>query len=173
MSDRLRERWTPERGGHRPLSRRGLLTLSAPLALGLATGATLLPRPAAAGVGWCRVDPHLAIGGRETNIFVERIEGEPITTTGPIQLIVTVPVGVSTAVLAADDGFGYGYDISFEESNSLNASANRIYIELAAFVPGPDKKMQVRLVSDPLDPAYTPQTRRSTTNMWMYLNSQV
>jgi hypothetical protein len=146
------------------------LALSATLSV---LAALVLVLPASAGISWCRTDPHLAIGGRTTHIYFERDAALPNASTGPIQLVVTVAPGVSTAVLDQDLGFGFGYVISFVESASLDQPDDHHNIRIAAFVPGLDAAMPVRLVSEPTDTRFPSKTRQGTTNAWITMNTHV
>jgi hypothetical protein len=82
--------------------------LSALLLPLLALALLLAPTGAEAARAWCRTDPHLSVGGRTSNITIGYDAAYKNTTTGPIKLVVTVPKGKATAILAQDPGFGYG-----------------------------------------------------------------
>jgi hypothetical protein len=145
-------------------------------ALKLMSGAMLAAAPAlkltadaSAGIGWCRADPHISVGGRETNIYVERDASMPNITTGPIELTITVPAGSAPRVLSSDNGFGYGYDVTFVEASNLNDGA----IKIQCRVPAPDNSMLVQLTSVPVDPDYKPQSKRSTTNATFSMNTHI
>ena len=151
------------------VTRRQSLRLIGGGAFALAVPFVLPMGPARAGISWCRTDPNIAIGGRETNSYVARDASQPNSTTVPIQLTIAVPTGSSTAVLASDNGFGHGYVITFVESNSLSNGAIRIQ----CVVPARDNSLMVQLTSVSLDPTGRTQDKRSTANSFFSLLTHI
>jgi len=115
-------------------TRRGLAKFALPLVLALAL-LTILAPSASAGIGWCRTDPAISINGQTVNIFVASTEEIFQQATGPTQVTVTVPVGVSAALLWTDPGFGYGETVTIVESSRLRVTASGVQIMVSAFVP--------------------------------------
>lgn len=128
---------------NRRMSKRGLATTFGCLALLLALNLNW----AAAGISWCRADPHVQIGHKSANIFVERGANGANSNNAPIQLAVIVPLGIGTAVLAQDSGFGHGYDVSFEASSEVRVTGNVTRAQVRAYVP-PSDVMPIRLSLD-------------------------
>jgi hypothetical protein len=75
------------------------------------------------------------------------------TATGPTKLRVFVPKQVNFSVEAEDDGFGKGWDISFDRREQLQVDKDYDTIEIQAevFVPTPeDVRLPVKvLITDP------------------------
>lgn len=151
------------------LSRRGFARLLGGSALAVAGGAVLLPGSAEAGIGWCRADPHISVGGRETNIYVDRDGSMPNITNGPIELTISVPTGSSPSVLSSDNGFGFGYAITFVEQSNLSDGT----IIIRCCVPAPDNSMLVQLTSVPVDPGYRTKVKRSITNATFAITTHI
>ncbi len=107
-----------------------LLGLSA-----LAAPAALSPRPAAAVRGWCKRDPVIRIDGKTARIWVSTKEDRLPDVTGPTEVVVTVPERAKTEFVWADNGFGYGYDLRFEESRRLKSGEQGTEVEVEVFVP--------------------------------------
>ena len=130
---------------------------------------------AAKGTGWCRVDPGLSIGGREThiNLFAEASMLE--WADGPIQLVVTVPQGDEgvTTLLYMDSGFGYGYDLVIKTSKTLKDSSSGIDIVVEAYAPAGGRylAMQVELV--PVSAGKSPTYAKGTSDQWVTLKGKV
>src|SRR3954452_2126589 len=79
--------------------------------------------PAQAGVGWCKSDPVLNIGGHIADTFVSAPLTAPTQVTGPTQIIVTIPEGVNAALEVSDLGFGYGEQVTVVSSPALRATS--------------------------------------------------
>jgi hypothetical protein len=72
---------------------------------------------AGAGIGWCSRDPVFELGGRRGHVYVSSPQTMLDAASGPIQVVVTVPKGVEARLISTDEGFGYGYKVSFKEIN--------------------------------------------------------
>jgi hypothetical protein len=144
------------------------------LPLVLAFAAVLLAGApgALAGRSWCRADPHISVGGRTANITLGYDASQPNTSTGPIQLIVTVPKGKATAILAQDPGFGYGWQVTFQESSKLPVTPGPTSVQLSVYVPAATN-MALQLVSDPDCSPCPTSTKTGTANTWFTLLTQV
>ena len=127
------------------LSRRQALRVVGGAALAIPLG--LQVHEAGAARTWCRTDPTLAIGGLIANIYVSGEVDKRYDTSGPIKLVVNVPKATSTEVIAADNGFGHGYDIRFKPTKALKNDSKRIEVAVDVYVPGTVKgKNQMILV---------------------------
>ena len=158
------ERLTGSAGGARArfLPALGLVLL----ALALTTHGAL------AGISWCRTDPIVRINGERVNIFVNSDEAILKQATGPTQVVVTVPLGVSTELIATDPGFGFGEVVSFTTSPYLRVTdSGRVNVVVSAYVPavGPSLPVQVEVV-----PASgTATTLQGATNQWISLATRI
>lgn len=124
---------------------------------------------AAAGISWCRNDPHVVINGIELNVYPERIEGEPNACIGAIRMNFYVPVNASCAVLASDQGFGHGYDIDFIPT--ANYRGNQYRLEM--YVPASNSSMSVRLNCDPVDPKTKSSIKSGKANSWISVITKI
>ena len=74
----------------------------------------LVSGPAAAGWQWCPKDPIFALNGQEVQIWVSIPEHYESAVTGPVEVDVFTPRGVSQEVLFTDEGFnGFGETVAF------------------------------------------------------------
>jgi hypothetical protein len=102
------------------------------------------------GISWCQSDPVLKINGQVVDVRVSSVTEMKSLATGPIQLVVTVPTGTSTELLAADQGFGYGYRVSFVQSDRLLKKAVGAEVQLAVYAPASDGSLPVKVGFRPL-----------------------
>lgn len=123
---------TPPNPEAAALSRRRVLQTAVAVASGAATGDH---QTTLAGRGWCRSDPLITIQGVPADIFCTASFKALVRVTGPTQIVVSVPVGVSTALLLAGPGFGRGEHLRFEESDRLQQSGSTVELEVAVHVP--------------------------------------
>ena len=89
----------------------------------------------AASRGWCRSDPFILIEGVVVDIFCTAPVTAPLYVTGPTEIVVSVPVGVSPALVVAGVGFGRGELVRFEELQRLKQSAEGLQVEVEVYVP--------------------------------------
>lgn len=112
----------------------GIRSVAAALVLVLGVFAVFAPN-ASAGIVWCRVDPAVSINGQTVNIFIASTEEIFQQATGPTDVVVSVPVGVSAQLLWTDPGFGYGETVTILESSRLRVTSSGVQIMVSAFVP--------------------------------------
>ena len=112
----------------------GIRSVAAALVLVLGIFAVFAPN-ASAGIVWCRTDPAVSINGQTVNIFVASTEEIYQQATGPTDVIVSVPVGVSAQLLWTDPGFGFGETVTILESSRLRVTSSGVQIMVSAFVP--------------------------------------
>ena len=128
------------------------------------------PRSIAQGSrGWCRSDPFIAIEGVVVDIFCTASLEAPLYVTGPTQIVVSVPVGVSGALVVAGVGFGRGEEVRFEEANRLKQSADGIELEVGVYVPAVGAlPIGVELAKN-LAGILEPTTAEGVSNEWISL----
>jgi hypothetical protein len=112
----------------------GIRSVAAALVLVLAALAVVAPN-ASASIHWCRTDPAVSINGQTVNIFVASTEEIYQQATGPTDVVVSVPVGVSAQLLWTDPGFGYGETVTIVESSRLRVTSSGVQIMVSVFVP--------------------------------------
>lgn len=135
----------------------------------LATGPS-----AQAGKGWCRVDPVVIIDGQVTDIFVGSDPSALLTTTGPIQIVVTVPAEMSATHVISDLGFGRGYDFSIVESSQLVATADSVPVDVEVYVPATGDALPVSVYFAPrLLGLLQPASTDGHANAWVELTTSV
>lgn len=125
-------------------------------------------RPAAASKAWCRTDPVIMVDGYLSDIFVAGPLTALLTVTGPTQIVVTVPVGVSAWQVLPDLGFGRGTNVTFQESPSLTKTSRGAEVQVAVYVPSSDPEMPVRVeVAPRLLGLLWPVSADGTANEWI------
>ena len=92
---------------------------------------------------WCRVDPVVAINGKAVNIVVLGHPDVPAPITGQTEVVIAVPVGATTELLGADNGFGDA--VSFVESPDPAIRNARTRFEVRAFVPAPGAALPIEV----------------------------
>ena len=157
---------------HQRLTRRAALrtlgasALAIPAALGL--------RDAGAARAWCRTDPIVLIGGTVVDVFVLGPLTALLQVTGPTEVVVTVPVGVSASLLLPDLGFGRGEVVSFAQSAALVRNANGIQVKVDVRVPAKDSSMPVRVEFAPrILGILKPASAEGTANRWVSLTTRL
>lgn len=156
---------------HRPLSRRAALRLAAGATL--AAVPVLAPRGARAGRAWCRTDPAFLVDGLVGNVYVAGELNRAYDVTGPIRLVFTVPEGTDVQLLATDDGFGTGYDVSHEWTPRLKNDHKHIEIEVAVLVPAGTDKLPVHVEFVPGATVEVEDQKDGTTNKWITVKTQL
>jgi hypothetical protein len=150
------------------LSRRAAITLLGAAALGAVPGAKL-PAPVAASIAWCKADPQLLVGDRETHINLSSYEVMVDLATGPIQLIVEVPTGMEgkTEVLDTDAGFGSGYTLQIVANPELKDSSAGLDILVQALAPASDGSLPVHLEVVPVTSGKASKVAKGSANEWI------
>jgi hypothetical protein len=130
---------------------------------------SLTAQAAAAGVGWCRSDPLVAIGGEVADVFVAAPPDAPLRVTGPTQIVVTVPKrGVSAELVLATVGFGHGEEVTFVESSHMKVTDAGIGVRIDVFVPANDDAMPVRVEFAPrVVGILNPAAAEGVANTWV------
>lgn len=134
-----------------------------------------LAGPALAGRTWCKTDPGLRIGGRETHINLYSYREMFDAATGPVKLVVTVPVGDEgkTELLYMDDGFNHGYELVIKRSKDLKNSSAGIDILVQAFAPASNGALPVKVEVVPVDRGKNPMFRKGQANQWIPVKGKI
>lgn len=100
-------------------------------------------RNALAGRGWCYAEPVFLVGDWVVDVTLGSDVAMLLAASGPIDLVLTVPAGVSASLLAADAGFGHGYAIDIQASPGLPGSAAGTRLAVEARAPATDSSLPV------------------------------
>lgn len=139
----------------------------------LAALAFVVMAPAASAArAWCRTDPVVVIDGTLADVFVSGPLMASLKVTGPTQLIITVPEGVSTQMILTDLGFLHGYDYQFRQSSELQKTRKGIEVKIQVYVPANDSSMPIKVEFAPrlLGLLWT-DSASGTANQWITLNT--
>ncbi len=121
----------------------------------VALPAALRPGGAGATRGWCQTDPIVEIAGQTVDISLFSYEEMLDLATGPAQVVVTVPIGVSVRLVSTDAGFGgHGYDVGFNRSNKLPNTEQVLKVRIKVRAPAldlPEGPLPLRVTLTPLD----------------------
>jgi hypothetical protein len=132
------------------------------------------PNTARAGLGWCAGDPVIVVDGQLVDLLVSVMIDDLLKVNGPTQIVVTVPKGIDAMLLVASPGFGYGEEVSFDQSPSLKATAEGIEMRVEVYLPASDDAMPVRLQIAPrVIGLLHPATTEDTANNWFHLETSL
>ena len=158
----------------RPLTRRSFARLAGAASLAVVPmGRNAAPARAAR--SWCKADPGLMIGGREAHINLYSYEEMLAAATGPVKLVVTVPVGKEgrTELLYMDAGFGHGYELVVKKSAQLKDCSSGIDVTVEAYAPATDGLLPVQVELVPVSADKNPATAKGTANQWIAVKGKV
>jgi hypothetical protein len=113
------------------------------LTIGLALLAVLvLATPAMAGRRWCSRDPIVALNGHDLQMWVAIPEEYETLVTGPVDVRIGVPAGVTTETLFTDEGFnGFGETVTYDILKGGKVYTDGSFdIEVRVMVPIDTKK---------------------------------
>lgn len=151
------------------ISRQKLIRGVAPLVMALML--LVQAQSASAGIGWCRADPLVTVNGRTGHVYVDSTEAMYSSAKAPIKVEIRVPVGSITAAVPLDNGFGYGYTISFVEDASLNirGGINGGYSEVRVnvYALAKDRRLPVRVTFHADSPDLNDSVVEGTANEWI------
>ena len=143
--------------------------------------ALLLPILLALGVqgadarrGWCRVDPVVEIAGQTAHIWVASTTEMRKAASGPVQIVVTLPEGITGREIPAESGagFGFGIKVKFKESEQLRAARAGVQVRVAAHAPAHDQSLPVRLSFKPVGRGLlSPGAAVGVANDWVSLTT--
>jgi hypothetical protein len=128
----------------------------------------LVSAPASAGRAWCRTDPIMIINGNIADLFISSSLLAPLQVTGPTQVVVTLPQGVS--ILAIPDlGFLHGEKITVKRSDALHVTPKGIELMFDVYVPAKTSlPVQVDFAPRVLGILW-PTSASGVTNQWVHL----
>ena len=118
---------------------------------------------AGAEIEWCKRDPVVRINGTTYNILVSSPNEILESTTGPIAVVIAVPVGTEYSLVSTDEGFGYGEDVRFVEVRAKGVPAGSFGVGVR--VPADDA---LPVVVDVVGPNGT-RSVEGQTNAWITL----
>ncbi len=149
-------------------SRRGF----AAALFGLVAGvAAMVPTPASASRGWCRMDPLIRIDDDLADILAAAPPEILLANNGPVEFVITVPNGVDTRLIVKTVGFGRGEKVSFATSRRLNQTRAGMQVKIAMRVPA-RMELPVRVEFAPrIVGLLKPESVEGTTNRWVTLKT--
>ncbi len=110
----------PTPRGTRRMTRRDTLRLFAAGSAAVLAPALLgRPESASAARVWCRADPLFQVGNKLVDVTIGTYDDMFAMATGPVQIVLTTPPGVAVRLVYADNGFGFGYAISYATDAAL------------------------------------------------------
>ena len=133
-------------------------------ALALTTGAALKPAPASASISWCRSDPLVTVNGKTGHVYVDSTEAMLASATGPIQVEIQVPVGSIRSAVPLDNGFGWGYAITFREDARLAKRGSYSEVRVEVTAPARDGTLPVRVTFHADDPGLADSRKDGVAN---------
>jgi hypothetical protein len=123
--------------------------------------------------GWCRSDPLIAVEDVLVDIFCLAPPTTPLHVTGPTEIVVSVPVGVRTALIVAGVGFGRGERVRFKEERRLKQSAAGLQVKVEVYVPA-DRKLPIEVEFAPrIVGILNPDRAEGVTNNWITLATRL
>lgn len=100
---------------------------------------------ASAGRTWCSKDPLFRVGSDVVDVTIASYTDMLTAATGPVKIVLTVPTGVTAAPYHVDDGFGYGYTITYATSSKLTNSATSMQVSVAVYAPASNGTLPVQV----------------------------
>jgi hypothetical protein len=153
----------------RSCGRRSALLWAAALA---AAGTSGTFRPAVAARGWCRSDPLVRIDGELAYIIATAPRTIRKAVTGPTEIVVTVPMGVQTKLVAAGSTFGEGETVRFAYSQDRAEASLGIDITVEAKVPArEDLPIGLEVARRTRGNHKKPTRANGRTNRWVTLST--
>lgn len=157
------------------IDRRTLLRGAAGAALALA----LPGPPAMAGRQWCKLDPTFRFidtsdSARSVvaDVLVATEDGVTVVSTGPIELAITLPVGITAELVSQDAGLGDGYAISIVDGSQLPRPRRRLTVVVAVRVPATNRQ-RIRLEFVPNGVIEDADAAEGWTNEWINVRTRL
>ena len=128
---------------------------------------------ATAGVAWCRTDPVVVIDDQVADIFVSVRFDELKRVNGPTEIVITTPVDVDITLATPGVGFGYGENVTFEESPALEKTDKGIDLRIEVYVPAQDDIRVLVQFAPRVVGILNPRNARGEANDWIRLGKTV
>jgi hypothetical protein len=153
------------RGVSRRIAIRLLMALATTMTLGAA-------RTISAARGWCRSDPLVRVDGRLAYVIYSAPWTIRQATTGPTEIVFSIPHGVKAELIAPGPGLGEGESVRFVPTSSLHKTKSGVQVRVAARIPA-DTELPIRLECARRTRAArnNPAIAEGTTNLWVTLLS--
>ena len=156
----------PRRYSRRAVGRLlGLAALSLPAALRVVD--------ARAATAWCRSDPVLEIDDRLAHVYISSPVEMLAAATDKIRLTVTVPHDAHPGLEDILADFGHGYDVRFNKTRRLRATAEGTPVEISVCAPARDGTLPVVVEFAPGVGAHATAAARGTANAWILLAARL
>jgi hypothetical protein len=121
-----------------------------------------------ASVMWCRSDPVVVIDGYITDVFVSVPVDSLTQISGETRIVIVTPPDVSVRLATPGVGFGFGEDVIFRESSSLEVGDSGMEIRVKVLVPAESSDVPVRLeVSPRIVGILSPTVSEGNANEWV------
>lgn len=118
------------------LSRRSVLRLiAAGSAAALVPAAARRPEPASAARVWCRTDPLFQVGTKYVDVTIGTYDDMFAAAVGAVQIILWTPHDVPVRLIWADNGFGYGYAITYAVDPNLKGTKDNPQVRVDVLAP--------------------------------------
>jgi hypothetical protein len=155
----------------RPCGRRATLRWATALA---AVGTAGAFQSAISARGWCRSDPLVRIDGELVYIVFAAPRTIRKVVTGPTEVVITVPLGVQTALVAAGSGFGEGETVRFVQSRETIESRSDFDILVETRVPASeDLPIGLEVARRTRGNHKQPARANGQTNRWIALSTKL
>jgi hypothetical protein len=100
-------------------------------------------------------DGHPPVRDHLAHLFISGPGSLEQTSTGPIQVRVSVPRGYTHELVARDDGFGRGYDVRIDQVGGEGAPCSELRMEV--LVPSEETvPIELEMIPDAVDPRDLP-----------------
>ena len=147
----------------------------AALAMALVLSLLLSAQGVEAARGWCQGAPVVVIDGQLADVYVGSSLAMLTSATGPIQLVVEVPLASTASVILNDLGFGRGYAITVAHSASLTKTSTHTQVRIRVYAPASSSTLPVtvtfapRALSAGLTAILFGTSASGTANAWVSL----
>jgi hypothetical protein len=133
---------------------------------------SLTPHGTSASVGWCRSDPVVMFETDLADIFVAAPPAVLLKVTGPTEIVVTIPEGVSASVVTYGQGFGRGESITIVSSPDLQKTTSGIQVRIDVLVPATEN-LPIRVEFAPrVVGILSPASANGFANTWVSLSTE-
>lgn len=149
----------------------------AALAMALVLSLLLSAQGVDAARGWCYADPVVAVDGQLADVYLASDLAMLTSASGPIQLVVEVPLASTAKVLLNDLGFGRGYAITITHSASLTKTSTHTQVRIRVYAPASSSSLPVtvtfapRALSAGLTAILVGASASGTANAWVTLTA--